>query len=59
MNLTLFLMVLMHGAVGAWDEIIPITLAVLTTVLGAVVFLVGRRFEPEVEETAVDEDVTS
>lgn len=54
----LFLRVSVHGAVGAWDEIIPITLAILSAVLGAVIFLVARRFKPDDEDAALDEDAT-
>ncbi len=50
-------MVSVHGAVGAWDEIIPI-LAILSAALGAVIFLVARRFKPDEDEAAVDEDAT-
>jgi len=53
----LFLMMSVHGAVGAWDEIIPI-LAILSAALGAVIFLVARRFKPDEDEAAVDEDAT-
>ncbi len=56
---TLFLTVFAHGAAGAWDEIIPITLAVLSAVLGVVIFLVARRFRPDEEEAAIDEDTGS
>lgn len=52
----LFLIVSAHGAVGAWDEIIPITLAVLSAVLGVVIFLVARRFKPDEEDAMADED---
>ncbi len=55
---TSFLTVLAHGAVGAWDEIIPVTLAILSVVLGVVIFLVARRFRPKEEEIAADEDTT-
>ena len=55
----LFLVVLAHGATGAWDEIIPITLAILTAILGVVIFLVARRFKPDEEEASVDEDTPS
>jgi hypothetical protein len=55
----LFLVVLAHGAAGAWDEIIPITLAILTAILGVVIFLVARRFKPDEEEASVDEDAPS
>ena len=56
---TSFLVVLAHGAVGAWDEVIPITLAILTAILGVVIFLAARRFKPDEEEAAVDEDTSS
>ena len=54
----LFLTASIHGAAGAWDEIIPITLAILSAVLGVVIFLVARRFKPDEEDAAVDEDAT-
>jgi len=56
MDHAVFLTVLTHGAVGAWDEIIPITLAVLTTVVGVVIFLLARRYKPEEEENVTADD---
>ena len=52
----LFLTASIHGAAGAWDEIIPITLAILSAVLGVVIFLVARRFKPDEEDVTADED---
>lgn len=56
---TLFLVASAHGAAGAWDEIIPITLAILSAVLGVVIFLVARRFKPDEEDAVVDEETMS
>lgn len=54
--MTLFVAQVFHGAWGAWDEIIPILLAVLFT--GLIVFAVwySRRLKADVESSDTESD---
>ena len=40
----------MHGALGYWDELIFVGVAVVFTVVVGLVWWSSRRFEPEYEE---------
>ena len=40
----------MHGALGYWDELIFVAVAVVFTVVVGLVWWSSRRFEPEYEE---------
>lgn len=42
----------LHGAWGAWDEIILIGLGVLVVLVLVGMVVVGRRWEPEMEDSA-------
>ncbi len=54
--MTLFISLLLHGAWGAWDEIIPIVLAVIFT--GLIVFAVwySRRLKADIESSDTERD---
>ena len=41
---------LAHGAAGFWDEILPIGLAIIFTVILIWVWRKGRGFKPEMDE---------
>lgn len=42
----------LHGAWGAWDEVILIGAGVVVVLLLAGWLLVGRRWEPEMDDSA-------
>lgn len=54
--MTFFVAQIFHGAWGAWDEIIPILLAVLFTAVVIFAVWYSRRLKAEVEEPAAKPD---
>lgn len=57
--MNLFIAQLFHGAWGAWDEIIPIVVAVLFT--AAIIFAIwySRRLKADVEEPEAEPEQES
>ena len=54
--MTFFVAQIFHGAWGAWDEIIPILLAVIFTAVVIFAVWYSRRLKAEVEEPAARPD---
>ncbi|MEL6408617.1 MAG: hypothetical protein AAFR81_29890 [Chloroflexota bacterium] len=46
---------LAHGALGVWDEVLFIGVAVVFTVFMFVSYLTSRNFEPELEDDVANE----